>query len=151
MQFSSPARGGPFWPFGTRQGSRNFDPLRRCGPLTFSPVIYGGFGCFISPRGFCLMPKPENLMPSLEANFWTIVTAVWTIEDIADRQPERLLSPVIFEVLVLFRRSPTQWVHETRPRKGQKTPKLRNPTRTLRFTRDLRSVPEKTSRTNLLD
>ena len=35
-----------------------------------------GLICFISPRGFCLMPKPENLMPSLEANFWTIVTAV---------------------------------------------------------------------------
>ena len=78
MQFSIPARGGPFWPFGTRQGSRNFEPLRRCGPLTFSPVIYGGFGCFISPRGFCLMPKPENLMPNLEAKFWTIATAVWT-------------------------------------------------------------------------
>ena len=31
------------------------------------------------------MPKPENLMPNLEAKFWTIVTAFWTIEDMADR------------------------------------------------------------------
>ena len=41
----------------------------------------------------------------------------------ADRQPERLLSPVIFEVLVLFRRSLTRSNTSERPNREPKTSK----------------------------
>ena len=45
------------------------------------------------------MPKPENLMPNLEAKFWTIVTAVWTTVtafwNIEDTHPKKSVLEVL--------------------------------------------------------